>query len=598
LQEITDGLGNLLNIQVSDTTINFSGIVTGNIIGTTGATGANGANGATGATGATGSNGANGATGATGPAGATGAGASSPITVEQTNSLVSTAVGATAAQYNSVVIGATACSASINTVVIGPGSCALQPNSIAIGKNVSVISSGGAQAGKHVFIGTDITYINGYSDNGGSVFIGNTITSGGGGATVVIGEQSTGYNTVVVIGKGSCAQDLGVSIGNESIVSGAGGVAIGRQAKTSGSYSACGGGVAIGKGADSSLCQGSIAIGDSSCASPGLSIAIGTASKVYPGATGTIVLGVSSVGATGACNSVVIGNNNQNKGTNSVILGINNTICSGSGSLVTGCCNTAGELQTFIFGQNNCSTGGLARGANFVNGVIGDSNTNTGVFDGGSLVVGTSNTGAGYLTGTFGQSNNNGYNVNGFISGNANYAASENSYIFGSNNCGISNTSLTVGNSNINQGYAITTELNNIFGQYNCIIMSCTAAILAGCQNKICGVMYDTPGRPKFDVIIGGANNTIGLYACNSVIVGGLSNTIPAATGPSGAFNNTIMLGTISRTATIPNATYVENLVIPSYATLNSADDTAAAAGGIVLGQVYHTAGTLKIRII
>ena len=72
LQEITDGLGNLLNIQVSDTTINFSGIVTGNIIGTTGAAGATGANGANGATGANGANGATGATGAAG-SGATGA---------------------------------------------------------------------------------------------------------------------------------------------------------------------------------------------------------------------------------------------------------------------------------------------------------------------------------------------------------------------------------------------------------------------------------------------------------------------------------------------------------------------------------------------
>ena len=34
------------------------------------------------------------------------------------------------------------------------------------------------------------------------------------------------------------------------------------------------------------------------------------------------------------------------------------------------------------------------------------------------------------------------------------------------------------------------------------------------------------------------------------------------------------------------------------YATLNFADDTAAAAGGIPLGGVYHTAGALKIRIV
>ena len=608
LQEITDGLGNLLNIQVSDTTINFSGIVTGNIIGTTGATGAAGAAGATGAagpagatgaTGANGANGSNGATGATGPAGATGAGASSPITLEQTNSLVSTAIGATATQYNSVVIGATACSTSINTVVMGSGSCALQPNSIAIGKNATVISSLGQQAGKHVFIGTDINYINGYSDSGGSIFIGNTITAGGGNSTVVIGENSVGYNQSITIGRGSCSQDNSIAIGANSRTSFQGAVSIGQNTCNCGTPVSIYVSTAVAIGKDvANTGSSQVSIGECLVNKVAYGHTIGQCNTIHTGATGTIVLGNSSVGGTGACNSVVIGNNNQNKGTDSVILGINNTICSGSGSLVTGYCNTAGELQTFIFGQNNCSTGGLARGANFVNGVIGSNNINTNIYDAGSLVVGNSNTGAGYAGAVFGSNNTQPYNVNGFVSGNSNLASSENTYIFGSNNCGISNTSLTVGTGNINQGYAITTELNNIFGQNNCIIMSCLTTILGGCQNKICGVMYDTPGRPKFDVIIGGAENTIGLYACNSVIVGGQSNIIPAATGPSGAFNNTIMLGTISRTATIPNATYVENLVIPSYATLNFANDAAAAAGGIVLGQVYHTAGTMKIRII
>ena len=58
------------------------------------------------------------------------------------------------------------------------------------------------------------------------------------------------------------------------------------------------------------------------------------------------------------------------------------------------------------------------------------------------------------------------------------------------------------------------------------------------------------------------------------------------------------MVGTTGRTATKSNATFVENLVVFNYAGLNFADDTAAAAGGVVLGQVYHTGGVLKIRIV
>jgi hypothetical protein len=58
------------------------------------------------------------------------------------------------------------------------------------------------------------------------------------------------------------------------------------------------------------------------------------------------------------------------------------------------------------------------------------------------------------------------------------------------------------------------------------------------------------------------------------------------------------MLSCTNRSATRNDATFVENLVVFNYAALNFADDTAAAAGGVVLGQVYHTGGTLKIRIV
>jgi hypothetical protein len=44
-------------------------------------------------------------------------------------------------------------------------------------------------------------------------------------------------------------------------------------------------------------------------------------------------------------------------------------------------------------------------------------------------------------------------------------------------------------------------------------------------------------------------------------------------------------------------STFVENLVVFNYAALDFADDTAAAAGGVVLGQVYHNLGALRIRI-
>ena len=42
----------------------------------------------------------------------------------------------------------------------------------------------------------------------------------------------------------------------------------------------------------------------------------------------------------------------------------------------------------------------------------------------------------------------------------------------------------------------------------------------------------------------------------------------------------------------------MDKLQILDYANINYADDTAAAAGGIPLGGVYHNAGDLKIRIV
>ena len=45
-------------------------------------------------------------------------------------------------------------------------------------------------------------------------------------------------------------------------------------------------------------------------------------------------------------------------------------------------------------------------------------------------------------------------------------------------------------------------------------------------------------------------------------------------------------------------ATTVNQLQIENYAALNYADDTAAAAGGVALGGVYHNSGALRIRIV
>ena len=52
-----------------------------------------------------------------------------------------------------------------------------------------------------------------------------------------------------------------------------------------------------------------------------------------------------------------------------------------------------------------------------------------------------------------------------------------------------------------------------------------------------------------------------------------------------------------SVTASTADTVTIKRLQMLDYASLNYADDTAAAAGGVPLGGVYHTSGALKIRI-
>jgi len=60
--------------------------------------------------------------------------------------------------------------------------------------------------------------------------------------------------------------------------------------------------------------------------------------------------------------------------------------------------------------------------------------------------------------------------------------------------------------------------------------------------------------------------------------------------------NNAVAIGN-GVTASTADYTTTNNLQLANYASLNYADDTAAAAGGVPLGGIYHTSGALKIRI-
>ena len=90
------------------------------------------------------------------------------------------------------------------------------------------------------------------------------------------------------------------------------------------------------------------------------------------------------------------------------------------------------------------------------------------------------------------------------------------------------------------------------------------------------------------DAIIIGANSTAGASTMDDAIVLG-ANSSATVTGA-------VAVGT-GVAATTVNTVTIKKLQMLDYATLDYADDTAAATGGIPLGGVYHTSGALKIRV-
>lgn len=91
------------------------------------------------------------------------------------------------------------------------------------------------------------------------------------------------------------------------------------------------------------------------------------------------------------------------------------------------------------------------------------------------------------------------------------------------------------------------------------------------------------------NVVLG--QNTISSSGLYNSILGGFQNVI------GGSISNSAIIGLNAFTATDSRMVYVPMLQLIDYASYNYADDTAAAAGGVQLGGVYHNAGALRIRI-
>jgi hypothetical protein len=154
-------------------------------------------------------------------------------------------------------------------------------------------------------------------------------------------------------------------------------------------------------------------------------------------------------------------------------------------------------------------------------------------------------------------------------------------------------------NGTLNRIKNSATEHSSILSSYSSTTEGDYSHVVGGIQNQaLASQSVIVAGRDN--LITAGSENSE-MFGCRNSIISGSSvdtsfiNTIETK---SGGYDKITMIGTENRTATRDNAMFTENLVLFNYTGLNFADDSAAAAGGVVLGQVYHTAGAMKIRIV
>ena len=138
-------------------------------------------------------------------------------------------------------------------------------------------------------------------------------------------------------------------------------------------------------------------------------------------------------------------------------------------------------------------------------------------------------------------------------------------------------------------------EQNNITGSQN--IAWGNFISVSSDYNLSLGLDNDITSSNGYNAITNGRENDIIGTTEYGAIVSSSGSTI-------NNLDRVVILGLHGFSATTSATTYVDsieavnNVVLRNYAALDFANDTAAAAGGVVLGGVYHTSGEMKIRIL
>ena len=370
------------------------------------------------------------------------AGAASPITVVQTNSLVSTGVGATGTSNTSIAIGFNS-QVRCNDGNISIGACA-----------VSNSQSGGLAARATTVVGSYACAV-----GPGNIALGQNSLACGSDSGLAVGNYA----------KACC--DYGIAIGPVVGSSAVKGIAIGYGICNCGNSS-----IALGNGdgnaTTSTAAVCAVVIGNLSCSTSACSTTIGTASRIFPGATGTIVLGNSSNGGTGACNSVVIGNTNCATAAKSISIGSTRTI-------------TSPTTVALTIG-NSITVNGYNAGENTI--IIGDCATSTG---GRNITIGTCAVNCG---------TDDGVNRNSVVIGNNACSTRSSGFtvVLGNRANGANNYGLTIGSDSCAQGGG---EASDAIGAFT---KSCQFSVAVGTESNACSTCSVTLGHGALTTQAGG----------------------------------------------------------------------------------------------
>jgi len=347
-----------------------------------------------------------------------------------------------------------------------------------------------------------------------------------------------------------------------------------------GSVITAAGSVKIGTGHSASG-NANLTSGQNNSVSGDLSVAFGFNNTVTGnragglGANNTVAGG--QVWATGDGNDVGI--NVLNVGGNIVTAGFNNTVKSGNSCVV---------------GSNNNLTNTSQLQSVKTNFALGSANTINDVSDG--IAIGFNNTINNSESCTLGESNTTNASDT-YAVGKNNELGSKDDYAFGLNNTigGSAVNSTIVGDSNtvsgpnsyaIGESNSLSSQKDYAFGFNNTIGGSANLAMTVGQNNNLTGSQSYAFGRNLED---GGQNDTV---------IIGRYNVTPTATGRivfGTGFSNTGRRNSIEIQA--GNNTQ-SGLLFKALQTSSSyADDAAAAAGGVELGELYRNGNVVQIRM-